>query len=257
MDDFLGPLTSLIPVVALVSVRIGVAVAMLPAPFGSVAPTPVRAALTVMLAITLALPMYDGTPVDLGTFALGRAAVGELLVGAAIGLTVRVTLAAAEIAGTFAGFSMGLGFAGSVDPMFGEMSLPSTRLIGSLGALIFFVVGGHHVVIGALGASLDAAPVGDAFSAIAHAGIVEIGSDMLSNGLRIAAPVVATMFIVQIGTGLISRAAPRVQIFSLSFAVAAAAGSLTLLVAAPSIATAIGVEINRLPDRILEALGGP
>ena len=49
-----------------------------------------------------------------------RFAVLEFLVGAVIGLTVRVTLAACETAGTLAGNAMGLGFSAMVDPATGN-----------------------------------------------------------------------------------------------------------------------------------------
>ena len=83
-----------------------------------------------------------------------------------------------------------------------------------------------------------------------------IGGAMLARGLQVAGPVVATMFIVQLGTALASRAAPRVHLFSFSFAIAIGAGVLTMLVAAPSLATAIAVEVRRLPGALSSVLGG-
>lgn len=256
MDGFLTAIEGLVPLILLVSLRIGVVLAAMPAPFGDLAPVTIRAALGVLLAFAVAIPNVDNpVAIDLELFALAKAGLGEVIVGLVIGLTVRVTLAAASVAGAFAGFSMGLGFAQSLDPALGEMSTPVARLLTSFAVLIFLLLQGHHVVLRALVSSLHIAPPGDAFGAIAHAGVIDIGSDMLAHGLRIAAPVVATMFIVQLGTGLVSRAAPRVHIFSLSFAVAASAGMLTLYIAAPSVATAIAVEIERLPQELVAALG--
>lgn len=257
MEGLLELVRQLVPVVVLVSIRVGTALAAMPAPFGGVSPTAVRAASSLLVALAVAIPNAGTVVLDVepSVLSIGRAAVGEMLVGGVIGLTVRVTLAAAEIAGTFAGFSMGLGFAGSIDPAFGEMSTPVTRLLASFGMLVFLVLQGHHVVLEAVVSTLRFAPPGDAFGAVAHVGAMRIGAEMVAHGLRIASPVVATMFIVQIGTGLISRAASRVHVFALSFAVAAAAGMLTLLVAAPSLATAIALEIERLPYALADALG--
>ena len=85
---------------------------------------------------------------------------------------------------------------------------------------------------------------------------MRVSRDMISHALRIAAPVVATMFIVQLGTGLASRAAPRVQIFAMSFAIATAAGLLTLYIAASSVATAVAVQLQRLPSELHSILTG-
>ena len=81
------------------------------------------------------------------------------------------------------------------------------------------------------------------------------GTDLVAQGLRIAAPVVATMFLVQLGLALVSRAAPKVHLFALSFAVAVSAGILTLFLASPSLAPAIGEAIQRLPQSLEMALG--
>jgi flagellar biosynthetic protein FliR len=251
-------LVDLVPLILLVSIRVGIALAAMPAPFGDLAPVRIRAALGVLLSLAIAIPNVESlvVDVDLSILGLGRAALGEALVGVVIGLTVRVTLAAAQVAGSFAGFSMGLGFAQSVDPALGEMTTPVARLLASFAALIFLVLHGHHVVLHALVSTLHVAPPGDAFGAIGHEGVLSIGSEMLAHGLRIAAPVVATMFIVQLGTGLVSRAAPRVHIFALSFAVAAAAGMATLYIAAPSVANAVALEVRHLPAALEAAMGG-
>ncbi|MBI5161581.1 MAG: flagellar biosynthetic protein FliR [Micrococcales bacterium] len=245
----------LLPIFLLASVRIGVALAAMPAPFGDLAPVKVRTAIGILLAVAVCLPFAERTPaVALEAVPLARAAVGETLVGAMIGLTGRVTLAAAQVAGTLAGTSMGLGFASSIDPTFGEEALPTTRVLGALATLIFFAMRGHHAVLAALSESLRVAPVGHAFGAVAHEGLFRLGSVTMSHGLRIAAPVVATLFIVQLGTSLVSRAAPRLNLFALSFAVSIAAGLLTLFVAGPSLSRALATDVATLPELLRSVL---
>lgn len=239
----------------LISVRLGVMFVLLPAPFGSVSPRTVRAGLTVLLAVVLNGSVLDAASIPLMAAPLAGAAFGEAVIGTVIGLAARVTLAAAEMAGTFAGFSMGLGFANSVDPMFGENALPTTRLVGSFAAFVFFGLEGHHVVLSALAATLHAAPPGNALGAVRAEGVIQLGAGMISQGLRIASPVVATLFIIQVGMGLVSRAAPKVQIFSLSFAVASGCGLFSLYFTAPAIAISIAAEIDRIPTQVLRVLG--
>jgi len=256
IDQALSVLAPLTPLVLLLSLRVAVALAAMPAPFGDLAPVRIRAALGVLIALALAVPNAElGGAVGLDTFSILRASVGEALIGLVIGLTVRVTLAAAEIAGTIAGNAMGLGFATTVDPMYGEAALPTTRLMSALAALVFFSLHGHHVVLVALAGSLRVAPPGDIGGAVLHDGVVRLGASMVSQGLRIAAPVVASMFIVQLGTALVARSAPRVQIFALSFGIAVAAGTLALFVAAPSIVAALTEQVQHLPVALEASLG--
>jgi flagellar biosynthetic protein FliR len=256
MIPSLSGLESLVPLVVLVSIRVGVVFASLPAPFGSIAPATVRAALSVLIALALALA-YNGLPIDADFSQISTLSivVGEALVGAVIGLTVRVILAATEIAGTLIGNTVGLGFAGSVDPEFGHDALPTTRLIALLGTLVFFAFRGHHTVLEALATSLSVAPPGRVFSVLARVGMVRLGSDMLARGLQISAPVLGTMFIIQLGTGLASKAAPRVHFMTFVFGISAATGLVALFVASPSIMTAIAVEIRHLPAALAAALG--
>jgi flagellar biosynthesis protein FliR len=70
----------------------------------------------------------------------------------------------------------------------------------------------------------------------------------MARGLHIAAPVTATMFIVQLSTALVSRTAPRVHLFAFSASVGA--GLVVLWLAAPAICTAIAVQMRHLPDAL-------
>lgn len=241
----------------LVSLRVGAVFASLPAPFGSGAPAQVRVALALAVTGAICAPRFGEAPdVPLEPIAIGSAAVGELLVGAVIGLTVRVTLAAAEVAGNLAGLSMGQGFAATVDPAFGEQMLPVGRALSGLVILLFFALRGHHVTLSALAWSLDHAPVGDVVGRAVGPGTVAIGAGLLAQGLRIASPIVGAMFIVQLGLGLVARSAPRVQVFSLTFAITSAVGGLVLYAAAPSVTVGLAQLVGQLPAAIDHALGG-
>ncbi|MFK7988940.1 MAG: flagellar biosynthetic protein FliR [Sandaracinaceae bacterium] len=257
MQTWLEEIVPFLPYALLVLLRISVMMASLPAPLGAGAPTQIRVALSVLLTLAVCTPHWGTAPmIALEVVPLARGALGELLVGAVIGLTVRVTLAAAEVAGNLLGLSMGQGFASSVDPTFGESSMPAGRALGGLAVLIWFVLNGHHAMLAALAWSVEHAPPPDALMGIAHRGTVEIGAGLLAQGLRIASPVVGTMFIVQLGMGLIARSAPRVQIFALTFAITSAVGAVVLYVSLPSLTAAIVAHIRELPTALRIALGG-
>lgn len=243
------------PYVALVSLRVAVVLALLPAPFGELSPSLIRAALSFILAFAIALPTL-GNAMTLSTDPSHLLTDGltELFVGSVIGLTVRVSLAAAEAAGTIAGNAMGLGFASQLDPLFNSQGVPTSSLVSSLAVVVFFVLRGHHVVIEALSASLTFAPCGHGFPRFEPTHLLTLGSKMVAQGLRIASPVVATMFVVQLGTALVARAAPRVQIFSLSFGVAVSLGALVMVMSAPQLAQGVASTISAIPDTLVQML---
>jgi flagellar biosynthetic protein FliR len=249
IDAAILALAARLPVFILASLRIALTFAALPAPFGAVAPVRIRTALTVVITAALLSPHAATLPVLPLEFApLLRAAANELFLGGVLGMTVRVTMAAAEVAGSLAGQAMGLGFASSVDPTHGESVLPTTYLLDSMSALIC-----HHIVLAALAATFQRSPIGQPLAAAWSSGVIDLGADLVARGLQIAAPVVASMFIVQIGIAFVSRTAPRVHLFAFAFSVSIGAGMLVLWVAAPAVCTAIAQQVRHLPD----ALRGP
>lgn len=255
IDGALIQLAQRVPVLILASLRIALTFAGLPAPFGGLAPIRIRTALTVVTTAALLLPQVHELPIiPLEPATLLKAAVFELFIGGLIGMTVRATMAAAEAAGSVAGQAMGLGFAGSVDPTHGESVLPTAYLLDSLAALIFFGLDCHHMLLVALAQTFRAAPIGAPITSAWQASVLHVGSDLVARGMQIAAPVVATMFIVQIGTAFVSRTAPRVHLFAFTFSVSIGAGMLVLWVSAPAVCTAIATQVRHLPDA-LAALG--
>jgi flagellar biosynthetic protein FliR len=255
MKAFLEALLPLVPLVVLVSLRIGIALASLPAPLGSVAPTPVRAAFGLMLAIAITLPRASyAEAILLEPFWLAGAALSEVLVGATIGLSARLCLAAAEIAGEVVGGSIGLGFAQQVDPSSGHEVAATARVLEMLAVMTFFAGHGHHAVIAALAESLVLVPPGAGVSEAIQAHGLELGTGLVAAGLRIASPVLGTMLVVQLAIAITSRAAPRLQVFSISFAMAASVGLLTLVVSMTAISEAITRQLNTLPSTLLEIL---
>jgi flagellar biosynthetic protein FliR len=253
MEQVFEGLVPLIPLVMLVSLRVGVALASLPAPLGNVAPMQVRAALGLALATVITLPRAgDADAIVLDPFWLAGAALSEALVGACIGLTARLCLAAAEIAGEAVGGSIGLGFAQQVDPSSGHEVAATARLLEMLAVMTFFVGNGHHAVIGALAESLALVPPGAGVSEALRVHGADLGAGLVGAGLRIASPVLGTMLVVQLAIAITSRAAPRLQVFSLSFAVAASVGLLTIVVSMTAISEAIHHEVDALPARLME-----
>lgn len=246
-----------IPFIGLVSMRVGIVFTMMPVPFSGVAPMQMRALLGLMVAYIIALPHLPLAPhLPMDAAFLLRAAVTELVLGSVIGLTARVTLAAVDIAGSLAGVSMGLGFATMVDPNYDDQGLATSALMRAVATVIFLALSGHHMLIEALAVSVSEVPPGQLFSVAANEGLLTLGASMVAHGLRIAAPVMATMLVVQVGIGLVSRAAPRVQIFSFSHALAAGGGLLMVFITASSVGESIATEIAHLQDVLNQTLGG-
>ena len=243
------------PLFVLGSIRIALTFAGMPAPFSGVAPMQLRTALSLMVTLIVLIPQLPSLPlIPLELSMLAKAAVFEMFVGMVLGMTVRVTLAAAEVAGTILGQAMGLGFAGTVDPNFGESLVPTAFLLEAIAGLVFFSLGCHHVLLSGIAASFQAAPIGAPLNDAWRGSALWIGADLMSRGIQIAMPVLASLYIVQVWTAFVSRTAPRVHLFAFAFSISVGAGLLLLWAAAPAVCMAVIRYVQHLPDT-LSALG--
>jgi flagellar biosynthesis protein FliR len=177
------------------------------------APPLVRVGL--LLIITLALAPMIALPADLGQVSTTLIAGRELLIGLALSLSVRVLVAAAELAGHLSGFQIGFAYSSLVDPQSGARNGVLSALYANLVVMVFLIINGHHQLLQALAASYNALPVG----AGTWAGTSELAplvartlGTVFVIGIRIAAPVVLVLFIVEVTLGLLSRVAPQLNI---------------------------------------------
>ncbi len=211
--------------------RIGGFIATAPIASEATIPTPVKIALTLALAFVLAplAPAPAGLSIFSGAGAL--ASVQELLVGIAIGMVVQLAFEALNFAGQSISSTMGLGFATLVDPQHGA----STPVLGQLflifGTLTYLAVNGHLVLIGALANSFKSLPIGGANIDRDFLLTVAIwGARVFETGLLVALPAVIALVIVNLALGVITRAAPQLNLFGIGFTITLLSGFFVLIV---------------------------
>ncbi len=192
------------------------------APLWSTAGIPRRTRLILGLAITIAIapvlpPMPSVQPASLaGLWILGQ----QMLIGIAMGFAARIVFAAIDMAGTFIGFQMGLGFATFYDPIDGAQTPVVGEFIGIIALLLFLALDGHLLYVSTLAQSFHAIPVGpEALSPNSWRNLVELGAKIFSAGLLLALPVLVALMITNIGLGVLTKAAPQLNLFALGFPV--------------------------------------
>jgi flagellar biosynthesis protein FliR len=214
-------------------VRPGVILALAPLFAGTYVPSRVKVALTVLLAVTLA-PTVPVPPLD-GGAGIAGVLVREMAIGLALGITVRALVAGAEFAGHLAGHQIGFTYAATVDPASGVRNGLLSSLYGMLATLAFLAVDGHHMVLRALVVSYQGLPIGGGRADdTLLAGVREVFALVFTVGVRLAAPVVLVLLVVEVGVGLISRAAPPLNFMVIGF-------PLRMLVGLVVLAVVIGV----------------
>ena len=135
----------------LIFARIGAMVMLLPG-LGELS-VPARVRLVVALLLTaVLLPLHrSGFTIDLRSPGPVLLAMGqELLVGAVLGMTARLTISSLQIAGSVVAQQLGLGFVTGVDPTQGQQGLLVGNFLTLLGITVLFATNLHHLVIAAL-----------------------------------------------------------------------------------------------------------
>ncbi len=216
----------------LLLVRAGMVFGSAPAFGGSAAPSSFKVVLSVTMALLL-LPIVS-IPGSVAAGELTLVIAREVVIGFAIGMSVRLVLAGAELAGQLAAFQLGLSFAAIVDPQTGVRSNVLAMMYGLIAMFTFLGINGHHAMIRALARSYTELPVGT--GAIDGASMVELVTRMFGLvfvlGAQLAAPVVAVLLVVEIALGLIVRAAPTMNLMVIGF-------PIRLLVGLAALATAV------------------
>jgi flagellar biosynthetic protein FliR len=212
------------------ALRISGFVLTAPATSGSAVPGLVKVVLTLALAFLLG-PLVDA-PADLSIFSAAGllAAVLELLIGVSIGMVVQLAFEALVFAGQSISLSMGLGFATLVDPQRGAQVPVLGQLFMIFGTLTYLAINGHLLLLGALAQSFHTLPIGAAN--IDRGFLITVvlwGARVFDTGLLIALPAVIALVIVNLALGVVTRAAPQLNLFGIGFTITLMSGFLVLL----------------------------
>jgi flagellar biosynthetic protein FliR len=231
--------------------RISGLVVVAPGPW-SVAPMRVRAAFVVLLAfVATASPLGHGLELSDKPLTVALAIVGDFAVGACMGMTVRLVVAVAEVAGEFIAPQLGIGVAQLFDPHMHTSETPVGAIFRHLALLVAVLVGLHRQVLGALLGSFHVLPPGELVDSGRVAGaILALTAQCVEAGVRMALPTVAVLFLVQVALAFIARAAPALQIFSVGFAVTLGVGLLVVVVSLPDSTRLMISEMSRVDGRL-------
>lgn len=194
----------------------------------------VRLALAFLLALVVA-PLIPVPPaVEPLSLAGLTISAQQVLIGLTIGFVLQMVFSAMTQAGETIALSMGLGFASMMDPQQGvQVPVVSTYFV-IMSTLIFLALNGHVALIELTLLSFHSLPI--AVDGIVRADLWALaswGSTMFVFGLLVALPAVASMLLVNLSMGVITRAAPQLNIFAVGFPMMILLGFVLMLLTLP------------------------
>lgn len=229
---------------------------LLAAPFFSIRSVTVR--IRVLLALLLTWMIYPLTswPALDPFSAIGLKEIfNQVFIGVLMGLILQVVNAALVVGGQAISASMGLGMANMVDPNMGNVPVISQFLI-ICSTLLFLGLGGHVLVITMLLESFKLLPIGDMIDTQALLQLVVQWSAMIFLGaVLLAMPILVSLLFINLGLGVITRAAPALNIFAVGFPAMILAGIILLAMSMNSIGFRIQWLWRQGFDTLSQALG--
>jgi flagellar biosynthetic protein FliR len=200
---------------ALVFVRVGAIVMLIPGLGEASVPPRIRLSFALLLALCLG-PIAAPTlpPLASTVSAMGGAVLKEVLVGLMIGALLRLFLSSLATAGEAIAIQTTLAFAQTANPMQAQPGTSVTTFLTVLGVTLIFASNLHHLFIGAIANSytLFAPSKPILVSDAAQLAVQTVGKSF-ALGIQLAAPVIVFSLVFNIAVGLVGRVMPQFQIF--------------------------------------------
>jgi flagellar biosynthetic protein FliR len=192
----------------------------------------------ILVALVLAWLVYTlyTWPVIDPTSAQGLLEVfNQIMIGATMGLILQIVVAAVVVAGQSIAAAMGLSMANMIDPNMGNVPVISQLLI-VMSTLIFVGFGGHAILLGLILESFNSLPIGtDILNQAVYGRVLQWSSMMFLGAVLMALPVMVSLLFINVGLGIVTRAAPSLNIFAVGFPAMIMAGLVILIISLDSI----------------------
>jgi len=216
--------------------RIGALFASMPMIGSRVVPVRIRLGLAVLLSIAVS-PMIPAVPqMDLISIDAFVIVLEQILIGVTMGFVFHLVFTMFVIGGQVIAMQMGLGFASMIDPQNGVQVPVISQLYVLMVTLLFMAFDGHLLLITVLVESFQQIPIGGAHDmAGSWWKVISWGSVMFGNAIKVVLPAMATLLLVNLSFGVITRSAPQFNIFAVGLPFTLAFGFVAIYVVLPNV----------------------
>jgi flagellar biosynthesis protein FliR len=184
-------------------------------------PRRVRLILAVVLSLLVA-PSLPEVPTVAGLSLTAMLIVlQQILIGAALGFFLQMLFQLFVLLGQMIAMQMGLGFASMIDPSNGvNVAIVSTFYMMFV-TMLFITFDGHLVMIEVIVESFELIPISvSGLDRSIYYQLISTISWAFSSALLLALPALTALLVTNFAFGIMTRAAPQMNIFALGFPIA-------------------------------------
>lgn len=228
--------------------RVSIVVFMLPFFGAGPIPAPVKGAFCLVLSLAIYPRLsFPGSMLPLSALGLILMLAGEMVLGLVLDIIIRFLFAAIMTGGHIVGFSMGFAMMNVLDPMTGTQESVTAQLLYQCTILMFLSMNGHLFLLTGLAQSFQLVPPGGLFITPSLAdSMLAFSGQIFAIALKIAAPVMASLFLVDLALALVSRAAPQMNVIQVGFPLKIGVGFLFMTLTLTALSHFVGDYISDL-----------
>ncbi len=219
-------------------------------------PVPVKVLFALILAVVLFPTLHFQNAKDL---MIGEQvlffALREIIIGLFLGYLMRFFFFAVSIAGELIGLSTGLSSAQMYNPISGASTNVMEQFQLLLATLILLALNGHHLFLQGLAQSYELVPISNVgFKAGAMTEVLRFGSEIFTMGIKMASPVIVSVFLANLALGILGRSVPQINIFVTSLQITIVLGLIVLFVGLPLFVEDMNSLLSLMGERVFGVL---
>ena len=222
--------------------------------------TSVSVSLKILFSVVLTMAVFnvvvtDTMLVELKSLedSLLTLAVKEVLIGIIIGFVTRVFFFAVAMAAELISVTMGIGQAQIFNPLMGSMGNVMEQFFVALATLLYLGLNGHHLLVQGLVSSFQYISVTQqSLNVNSFMDVVLVTQEFFTFGIKIAAPVMIAMLVIQVGIGLLCRAVPQINVIMTAAPITILLGFGILFISLPLIVLQLNSLLGLSADELFK-----
>lgn len=203
----------------LTMMRVSIVMFMLPIFSTNNIPIAVKGAMTIVFTLgvwphlALSGALMPEHPFDMALMLLG-----EVVIGLVLGMAINFLFMGIQSGGELLGFQMGFTMINFADPLTGNNTGIAAFFLWMTSLLTFLAMDGHLYMIKGFAASFQILPPGALYIGENLLWeVLALSAQVFVLALKIAAPVMVALFMVEVALGLVARTSPQIHIMEFGF----------------------------------------